>query len=261
MKRIRIVGLCLVAMFAMSAVAAASASAESPEYKTCIKKVGGTLNKITCAESKGLKGEGGFAVGEWNQGKTRKFTGKNGVSTLDSYIPENEAEPWTGGTIVGTVVCKNATNKGEVTGPKTGAVTVTFKGCVSEGKKCLSKGQKPGTIVTNPLLTELGNTSEGVGVNVFNAENVSAEFECEGQKVVTHGSVIGIESGNIGKFSKTSVQTFAVNEKGGQQEPFGEFGGKVGLHILVSLLTPPGVELPGGEKTTATLKGENMEIL
>ena len=47
MKRIKIVGLCLIALFAFSAVAAASAFAEGrPEYKLCAKvaKVEGKYN-------------------------------------------------------------------------------------------------------------------------------------------------------------------------------------------------------------------------
>jgi hypothetical protein len=36
MKRIKIVGMCLVAVFALSALVASSASA-APEYKTCVK--------------------------------------------------------------------------------------------------------------------------------------------------------------------------------------------------------------------------------
>jgi hypothetical protein len=42
MKRVRIVGVCFVAIFALSAIVAASASAAQPEYTTCGKaaKVG-----------------------------------------------------------------------------------------------------------------------------------------------------------------------------------------------------------------------------
>src|SRR6266404_8222805 len=37
MRRIRIVGLCLVAAFVISAIAVTSASAEAPEYGRCLK--------------------------------------------------------------------------------------------------------------------------------------------------------------------------------------------------------------------------------
>jgi hypothetical protein len=39
MKRIRIVGLCLIAVFALSAVASSAASAAPPEFFTCVKAV------------------------------------------------------------------------------------------------------------------------------------------------------------------------------------------------------------------------------
>ena len=45
MKRIRIVGLCLVAVFALSAVTASVASAGSPSWKECKKLAGAEKNK------------------------------------------------------------------------------------------------------------------------------------------------------------------------------------------------------------------------
>lgn len=37
MSRIKMMGLCLVAVFALTALAASAASAASPEFRTCIK--------------------------------------------------------------------------------------------------------------------------------------------------------------------------------------------------------------------------------
>lgn len=272
MKRIRIAGLCLVAVFAFSAVVAASASAEFPEYKTCIKAVPkntGNFSDKNCSVKVG--GTGKYELGAWNQGKKLAFKGKNGVSTLDSYIPENEATFWTGGTIVGTVTCKSAKSAGELTGPKTSTVTVEFKTCASEGKKCTSPAAKSGVIKTKLLTATLGFIEGGVGSNVDVESGVgkSAEFNCEGLEISTTGSVIGVNTGNIDTFSKEGTQTFAVNGKGGQQVPFGGFPneseavwgpGTGAVHVLKTKATPPGVDIPSGESTTSVLKGENLEI-
>jgi hypothetical protein len=277
MKRIRIVGLCLVAMFALGAVAATSASAELPEYKTCIKaspKESGKFNNKECTvASKGGKKEGDYELGEWNKGKKVTFTGKNGESTLDSYIPEKESEFWTGGTIAGKVVCKSGKSKGSITGPKTSTVTVEFKTCSSEGKKCTSKGAKTGTIDTNPLNTVLGfdEKSEVVSLVEGGKEGTSpsAAFNCEGLAIETTGSVLGVDTGNINKIAKESTQTFKVNAKGGQEVVFAGVPnesesvwgpGTGAVHVLNSRIAPPGVNLPSGENTTSVLKGEAMEI-
>ncbi len=270
MRRIKMMGLCLVAVVALAAVAVSSASAALPEYQVCAKaaKVGktytGKFSDKNCSVAE-PKGEGKYELESWEAAKKKGFKGKNGVSTLDSYIPENEATPWTGGTVVGVVSCKSGKSEGEITGAKTSTVTVEFKTCTSEGKKCTSAGQKAGVIKTKLLNATLGYIEPGVvGSDVEAADKgVSAAFNCEGLEVVTIGSVIGVNSGNVNKVSKEGVQTFNVNAKGGQEVVFGEFPENEitgPAHFLLSKITPPGVTLPSGEKTTSTLKGENLEI-
>jgi hypothetical protein len=271
MRRIKMMGLCLVAVVALTAVAVSSASAALPEYKVCgkvaknaEKKYTGKFSDKLCSVSE-PKGEGKYELESWEAAKKKGFKGKNGASTLDSYIPENEATPWTGGTVVGVVSCKSGKSVGEITGAKTSTVTVEFKTCTSEGKKCTSPGAKAGVIKTNLLNATVGYIEPGVvGTDVEAAGGKpSAEFSCEGLEIVTTGSVIGVNSGNVNKVSKEGVQTFNVNEKGGQEVVFGEFPENPTTgpaHFLLSHITPPGVTLPSGEKTTSTLKGEALEI-
>jgi hypothetical protein len=270
MRRIKMMGLCLVAVLALAAVAVSSASAALPEYKVCAKatKVGkfytGKFNDKNCT-SANEAGTGKYELKNWEAAKKKGFKGKNGVSTLDSYIPENEATPWTGGTVVGIVTCKTGKSAGEITGPKTSTVTVEFKTCTSEGKKCTSAGQKAGVIKTKLLSATLGYIKAGVvGSDVEAADKgVSAAFNCEGLEISTVGSVIGTNSGNINKISKEGVQTFSVNGKGGQEVVFGEFPENEltgPAHFLLSHITPPGVTLPSGEATTSALKGESEMI-
>ncbi|HEY1451069.1 MAG TPA: hypothetical protein VGF47_08950, partial [Solirubrobacteraceae bacterium] len=154
-------------MLALAAVAVSSASAALPEYKVCAKatKVGkfytGKFNDKNCT-SANEAGTGKYELKNWEAAKKKGFKGKNGVSTLDSYIPENEATPWTGGTVVGIVTCKTGKSAGEITGPKTSTVTVEFKTCTSEGKKCTSAGAKSGVIKTKLLNATLGYIEAGV---------------------------------------------------------------------------------------------------
>src|SRR5262249_820655 len=138
-----------------------SASAALPEYKVCVKaeKIGKVYNgkfaDKECATAE-PKGEGKYELKGWESAKKFGLKGKNGVSTLDSYIPENEAEPWKGSAVAGTVTCKSGKSEGEITGAKTASITVEFKTCTSEGKKCTSEGQKAGVIKTKTLTATLG---------------------------------------------------------------------------------------------------------
>ena len=69
------VGLCLVAVFAIAAVTASSASA-LPEWGKCVAKAGGKYSDSNCTV-KAKKGTGTF---EWKKGATLtnvQFTGKN----------------------------------------------------------------------------------------------------------------------------------------------------------------------------------------
>jgi len=277
MKRIRIVGLCLVAVFALSAIVASAASAETaPTYKVCAKvKETGKFNDKNCSvASKGGKKEGDYELAEWSSAKKKAFTGKNGVSTLLSYIPEKESEFWTGGTVAGTVVCKNAKSVGELTGPKTATTTVTFASCTSEGKKCTSAGApKAGDIVTKKLSTVLGFDEGGQVVTLVEGGgegvNNQAEFNCEGLAVETNGSLLGVDTGNLNKIEKSYTTTFAVNAKSGQEVVFAGVPneselvwgpGTGAIHVLKTHATPPGVSIPSGEKTTSVNKGEALEI-
>lgn len=270
MRRIKMMGLCLVAVVALTAVAVSSASAALPEFKVCAKatKVGktytGKFSDKLCSVAE-PKGEGKYELEGWEAAKKKAFKGKNGTSTLTSYIPENVETPWTGGKAAGVVTCKTGASVGEITGPKTETVIVEFKTCSSEGKKCTSVGSpKTGVIKTKALTATIGKIEGGVGADVEASDHgLSAEFACEGLEVKTVGSVIGVASGNINKISKESTQTFSANAKGGQSVVFGEFpeNPETGpAHFLLSHITPPGVTLPSTEVTTSVLKGEAMEI-
>ena len=120
MKRIRIIALCLVAAFALSAIAATGASAEeAPEIGRCKKvtvKKSGKYGTVTCTS---LKAGGEY---EWTPGVEKTgFTEHGTITTIETV---GKAK----------MVCEESNWTGEYTGPKTVAnVKVTF------GQKCTSE--------------------------------------------------------------------------------------------------------------------------
>jgi opacity protein-like surface antigen len=135
-------GLCLVVVSALSAVAVASAAAFSPpEVGRCVKVAVGT-GKFTSGTC--IKEKAGSSY-EWLPGAVKnKFNTTGGVGTLATV----------NGT---TVICKTQGSGGEFNSPKTvTGVTVRFTGCESAGFHCTTAGSAQGEIVTNPLEGRIG---------------------------------------------------------------------------------------------------------
>src|ERR1700689_3038997 len=158
MTRIRIMGLCLVAVFAMAAVAAASATAAEPAFYECAKVAAGTGKY-----AKGCKTEttGKAAAYEIKEGigKGKEFKGTGKKATL--HTP----------AVGGEVTCTGFKDSGYVNTPTTEDKVVSeFTGCTSLGKKCKSTGEtKAGVIKTQSLKGTLGYISAAkheVGVDL-----------------------------------------------------------------------------------------------
>jgi hypothetical protein len=264
MSRAKLFVLCVMAMCGVGAGASASASASLPEYRFCVKtmpaKTGEYADKL-CATHAGAPGKGAWELESFDHAPKRTFKGVLGATKEDIYVPENEAEPWTGGTSVGAVTCSGGSSKGEITGLKTSVETRKFVGCQSEGKPCNSAGQKKGTVVTNELESELGDTSGGVGTRLSPVTGeVLVEYACEGLNFVTRGSVIGIDSGDLNKAGKEATLTYAVNANGGQQVAFGEFPAGGGPFFVQNLVSPPGTNFPGGLTTVVSYKEQGSAV-
>lgn len=270
MKRIRIVGLCLVAAFAFSAMVASSASAGT--FKWCQPMKKGKYGDSKCSvlvEKKG-KPKGSFELksveacvaqkkgeytdaackvksvkakkGSFELTKGRKSTATTGSATLKTpaFGPNN-------------VTCSASTTEGEITGPKTNVERTTFTGCEFLGLPCESAGPnstpsgKAGTIITNLLHTKLVDhgekaggykgqePAEGEAWNEFVSaehEPFSSEFNCSGVVFLrTVGSLSGVVT-PVNTLSKTSNTSFT--EGGGEQA------------LLTEVLTESGWVPPGG---------------
>jgi hypothetical protein len=150
MGRVRLVGVCLVAAFALGAIAAASASAAAPEYGRCVKatqvskKYTGKYDNAGCTppktetEKKAVeKGEGKF---EWFPGVVKvKQTSKGGKGILE------EAGKY-------AVGCESEESAGEYSGTKeVKHLIVKFKKCEAPGLVCTSEGHEKGELETKSL--------------------------------------------------------------------------------------------------------------
>lgn len=249
MKRIRILGLCLVAAFALSIVAASSAVA-APEFFECKKVTGGKFADKKCS----TPGSGKTAKYELQPGvgKGKVFKGKGGKATL--HTP----------AVGGEVVCGGFKDSGKIATPttQTGVVSI-FTKCVSLGKNCTSPGAgaKKGEIKTKALKGVLGYINKGAGKAgvALSAESGSilAEFNCEGLEIVVTGSVIG-EITPTNTFTKTSNDIFAVT--GGGLQTITAFEGEAAKsHVLESLVSGSG-PFESGQEATAVQKGEELEL-
>ena len=204
MKRIRIIGLCLVAVFAMSAIAAASASAQ-PTYKLCGtaakvgKKYTGKYNSKTCSKTEeNAKGEGKYELKEAAEASS-KFTGKLGKTTF--YIRSEGVK----------VECSKGKDTGELfahySEPEVAYLyEIKLEKCTATIEATKEKLACTLPITTTEHTTALGTLPGGkgeVGTVLYGEE--PWKINCSGLEYNVTGEVIGAVSG-VAKFK------FTVNE-------------------------------------------------
>jgi len=274
MKRMKIMGLALVAVFALVAFAAASASA-TPAFYECAKESGGKYEKGCGKEG----GKGGYTL-KVGTGKGKASKSKGGPANLEVVVPPGVSAEFPEGA---TIHIECASNKGVSTNVAPNLVekaVTTFSKCKVLGSPCQS-GSKKETIVTNDLAGELVDIEAGEGVGTaLKAETgtSTAAFVCtEVAETNVVGSLIGINTGNVSKFSKTSTLSFVVGPGLGEVEyapshkytpevnvPTDKTGGTPGEHYLVSEISKEKVlvgGLPSGQTQSVEVKGEDIEIL
>ena len=88
MTRIRMIGLCLVAAFALSALVAATAS-EGPNWYECAKVTGGKYEKGCGKEG----GRVGYAL-QVGLGKGKAYKGKGGEAVCTPSFPAKATSRW-----------------------------------------------------------------------------------------------------------------------------------------------------------------------
>lgn len=200
MRRTRLMGLCIAAALTVCSVSAVVAStASAGEYYWCRAEKGGEYSNSTCTTKATKSSERKYEkmpVEACVPEKKGEYT--NSTCTTKSAKPEKgsfEKTKGRGFTAVGgkagipgtetpdfgpqKTICEAYTENGEITGPKTATVRVTFTGCGFGGSPCESYGangtpsEKVGVIITNLLDSRLLDYPETI--TFLNAETNTEE--------------------------------------------------------------------------------------
>jgi hypothetical protein len=219
MRKVKSIGVSLAAVFALSGIAAASASA-APEW---------------------FKGNPAVKV---KAGEKIPFTGKAGASVLEEK----------GG--LGMVKCAGDTSKGEIEGPLTVVnVEVTYTGCVKGAKKCTTSPPpqtgiiKTGKVKGTNIYLNAAKTIAGI-LFVPPAGAPFTTFTCEGEvPQEVRGELIGEANPLNGAPANTGTLTFA--QEAGKQEWLKIEG--VGAEHSLKVAGTVSAGLGGGPKVTEKL--------
>lgn len=193
MRHLRILGLCVAAVFAVFAIAASSAFAGGkPEFGQCYAKAGGKYADSNCQ----TKAKGKAGTYEWRkeaQVPNKGFTGEGGTGVLNAdYVicePKAERKPTCNAgeeteTLPIYVECTSEHARGLTTGSTTvGSVAVKFYGCKALGSIPCSNSTSPEEIEVNTLSGTLGyiNKSKhevGLDLNPVIKNGPFASFTC-----------------------------------------------------------------------------------
>lgn len=250
MKRLTPVGLCLVAMCVVSAVAVASASAVAPEYGRCekvVKPYNAGFTNSGCTK----KSEAKTGKYEWYPGAVKlKQTSSGGKGILEEV----------GKYAVG---CSSESSTGEYTSPKEGKnIIVKFKNCISGPLTCTSGGHEKGELETNPLDGRLVWENEKAGKAAIDLSPANGElfieFNCEGRlSVAVKGSVLVPVKAD--KMGATFVLKFKAKH-GFQTPEYYEEGGKKVKDVLLSDFAGKGYEQAGQTITSTVTNEEKLEV-
>jgi len=223
----RIMGLCLVAVFAVTAFAAASASA-LPEVGVCVAKAGtGKYKDANCTEKAGTKtSEKQFEFkkeipGEGGNEKLplKHFTAVSGHSSLETE--EGNKIECTSAATAGEYTVKFSTTTGKQLPTKEVTnVVAKFKGCTEAGKNCQNKGGTLGEIITEKLKGPMGYISGkgtktpkvGQELTPVKAKGLFVTFECVGVGTITVGAKTGGTLGDciIAPFTAASINVMST---------------------------------------------------
>lgn len=214
----RIAGLwcSLLATLAIgaSATIVASASAQQPEYRTCLKaakagkpaKYTGGYNNKRCTEVN-AEGKGRYALGKVVTPYPFKGKGKAGTFYFHS-----------GAKIVWVLECKRSEDAGVITSPTEGTLNITFENCraklpgAKKGLECPTL-----TVTVESLLVE---TIPGEAAGVLLYPGFAKAFACEepvAEELVAFGAMRGFAVASVEGAHKGPVAGFAADPATGAQ--------------------------------------------
>jgi hypothetical protein len=209
-RRIRIVGLCLIAVFALSAVIATAAQAET-QFGQCVKtlKVGkvykGQYTNKECTAKATPEEE---ALG----GKTNKYKWEGGPGHKATFLAKGKTVTIMVGAV--EVSCKKSSGLGTVRNSQNISATLTFTTCTqpkNENEKCqtpkaesgeIETKELIGTVVEKPSKEVLISYERKVSGNEGNPEEPWMEFTCFGRKFTITGTLAVKATTELNKMSK-----------------------------------------------------------
>jgi hypothetical protein len=227
MKYLRLSGIALLAIFALTAVMASTASAAEPP--ALITYAGSGAFTLTSGKGK-LETSGGLVVACASDQGTGQLGGKGGSVQA-----------------------------------RTAELTVLFNKCESVGKPCTSAGEPSGSIITTKLLGIFGRIKPGeAGVLLSPKAGIATQFivpvKCGTINFEASKSVIGTLKTPSGKEELTSSLIVKFEQKGGLQLIKSFEGGGENNNIIANLGGGP--EEAGLEsEATLTLVGGGSGIL
>jgi hypothetical protein len=216
MKRMRILGLALVALCAVFAVSAVTASA-APEWAVCGKatKVGKEYTgKYSDKECKTETTGGKYELEVGSVGKGKAFKIKNiGNQTLHSVVPGTGDVP---------ITCTKLKGSATPVAPnKVAGVNLEFGKCTTLGGSVPCENVKKETIKTNTLAGVLAEVEGKVGTILFpESSEYFVTFECGAvfPKVRVKDSVFGEYTGATNVISKVSIGHYTIGPYFGEVE-------------------------------------------
>jgi hypothetical protein len=227
MKRISILGLCLVAVTAFFALATTSAFAG--EYGNCVKlkavakKYDGKYTNAECTVAATAK--------QIEEGKVNKYEWESAAGTTD----KSSSKVATLKSETGEITCTKSKGTSEITGWESNKETTTFEDCtlsVTKGK-CTGAGDKAGTIVSSADTFLIDHGTKGPSGDEPKEGEVWNEF----QSTTGTGGLLAeftCEPGVIFKTTATlSCPMSPVNAKPGKAAKL-ECAGKTGEQDLVT---------------------------
>jgi hypothetical protein len=238
MKRIRLVGLCMVAMTTMGAVVAASALAASPEYGRCLGHGGGKFKDGNC-KTAAVPGEEKFefypAYGKAANGEEKPLV-KKGYTIHSESTSEHRLVLQATGEELGVkpeIECKEDEAHGDIISNKEATQEgLVYKGCfISFAEGCTTPGAEGAEIKINDLVGVIGIEKRGYNKETKTEEPVNDKLAIEfspkeGEKwaaFVCGGSVDYVLRGHLMNPIKTNEMANKTAAKfvgtGGNQKP------------------------------------------
>jgi len=253
MKRVSLPAICMICAFAVSAVAAAGASAAAPEYGRCK-----AMTKGAFLDSKCTKKATGTKVGkyEWFPGAEKaKFTSSGGVGVLTTV----------GGS---GVECQKESSAGEFlpgSNKEEAGVIVKFTGCKSLGLACTTPGAESGELVTNELDGLVGwenKAKKKTALELYPALSVTSglfiEFSCGGLVVKVQGHVLVPIKNDI--MTKTENLKFVAAKGKQKPEKWENQSGPLETAILEASFKGGPFEQAGQQIATVVTGEEELEL-